>query len=194
MASAGTGTDDNLSKTRQIGLTLACGALYGVIALPALWQNNLSRPDLMMALLLGCVLASLSAIDVITYRLPDVLTMPLALAGLAACAYFSPEDVAWRGLAALVGFAMLYAVSAFYRSRRGKDGLGLGDAKLFAATGAWVGLDGLPSVLLVASATALTGAVAAMLVGFHVRGETRIPFGPFIALGTWLVWLYGPFI
>jgi len=79
----------------------------------------------------------------------------------------------------------------FYRWR-GVHGLGLGDAKLFAASGAWVGLDGMASVLVLASGSALVIALLVPLLGVSVARDTRIPFGPFLAGGTWLVWLYGP--
>ena len=78
-----------------------------------------------------------------------------------------------------------------YSRLRGRDGLGLGDAKLFAASGAWLGLEGLPAVLLVACGAAI---VALLVDGLAIAGlsaTTRIPFGPFLAFGTWIVWLYG---
>src|SRR3546814_16185239 len=52
---------------------------------------------------------------------------------------------------ALLGFALLAGLGFFYRRWRGRDGLGLGDAKLAAAGGAWLGWAALPSILLLAS-------------------------------------------
>ena len=62
------------------------------------------------------------------------------------------------------------------------------------SSGAWLGLDGLPSVLLIASLTALLFAGGAHLSGHKVEAGTRVAFGPFLAFGTWIVWLYGPLI
>jgi leader peptidase (prepilin peptidase) / N-methyltransferase len=68
----------------------------------------------------------------------------------------------------------------------------LGDAKLFSAAGAWVGLEGLPSVLLCASVIAIAFAGVARAGGETVTAVTRIPFGPYLAFGFWIVWIYGP--
>lgn len=70
--------------------------------------------------------------------------------------------------------------------------LGLGDAKLFAAAGAWLSLEGLPSVMVWASCAALLGVLVAIHLRQPVEATTRVPFGPFLAFGFWVVWLYGP--
>jgi leader peptidase (prepilin peptidase) / N-methyltransferase len=75
---------------------------------------------------------------------------------------------------------------------RGQAGLGLGDAKLFAAAGAWAGLEGLASVLLYGSLAALVWAGFWAIRGHEVSRTTRLAFGPFLAIGLWWVWLYGP--
>jgi len=141
---------------------------------------------------LGWILLALSAMDFRTMLLSDVLNMALALGGLAATLTFAPERI-WLHLAAgalaLTAFAL---IGWGYVRWRGKSGLGFGDAKLFGAAGLWVGPEGAVSVLLVASFSALTVAVAALMLGKRLARDTAIPFGPFIALGLWLVWLYGP--
>ena len=79
-----------------------------------------------------------------------------------------------------------------YERLRSRPGLGLGDAKLLAAAGAWLGLEALPSVLLVATGTALFCVGMAVLLGKRITATSRIPFGPFLATAFWIVWLYGP--
>ncbi len=79
-----------------------------------------------------------------------------------------------------------------YHRYRGLDGLGLGDAKLFAAAGAWVGAEGLSTVLLMACGSALVAALVWQQFDKSMDGQTAIPFGPFLAFGFWVVWLYGP--
>ena len=133
----------------------------------------------------------LSVIDLRSGRLPDLLTIPLLLAGLAASALLRLDDLPMRILAAMVGFAALYAAGEVYRRLRDRPGIGLGDAKLLAASGAWLGLGGLPSVVLIACAGGLLGALILAAMGRSVGLATRIPFGPFLAFGTWVVWLYG---
>ena len=76
-----------------------------------------------------------------------------------------------------------------YRKVRGRDGLGAGDAKLLAAAGAWVGASGLPQVILFAAVAGLVAAACLRLAGVRLGAASALPFGPFLALATWLVWL-----
>ena len=82
-------------------------------------------------------------------------------------------------------------MSWLYRRWRGRDGLGLGDAKLLAASGAWLGLEGIAPTLLAASLSGLAAALIGHVAGRPIAAETRVPFGPFLAGATWLIWLYG---
>jgi leader peptidase (prepilin peptidase)/N-methyltransferase len=68
----------------------------------------------------------------------------------------------------------------------------LGDAKLLAASGAWVSWTGLPSVVLIAALAGLVFAVIRARRGGGIEAAARVPFGTFLCLGTWIVWLYGP--
>ena len=77
-----------------------------------------------------------------------------------------------------------------YRRLRGREGMGLGDAKLLGAAGAWVGWQGLAGVLLIAAVTGLATAVVLRRTSL----SDALPFGPFLALGIWLTWLYGPLV
>jgi leader peptidase (prepilin peptidase)/N-methyltransferase len=141
---------------------------------------------------LGWTLLTLAWIDWRDMLLPDMLTLPLLLAGLACSLFLEPDALLDHTLAAVLAFALLEGVALLYRRLRGIDGLGGGDAKLFAAAGAWCGLAALPAVLLGSALTGLALAAGLRLVGQRVTRETRIPFGPCIALAFWLVWLYGP--
>jgi leader peptidase (prepilin peptidase)/N-methyltransferase len=76
---------------------------------------------------------------------------------------------------------------------RHRAGLGLGDAKLFAAAGAWLGPAGLPSVLVWACGAALIAVAIHSIRGQTLSRTSRIAFGPFLAFGFWIVWLFGPF-
>lgn len=96
----------------------------------------------------------------------------------------------------MVGFAVFAFIAKLYRRIRGRDGLGLGDAKLLGALGAWVGWQGLPTVVLYAAGAGLLWALARSLVRpgrfKPLDPKQRLPFGPFLCLAGWLVWLYGP--
>lgn len=142
--------------------------------------------------LLGCALLALAWIDLRCWLLPDAITLPLLAAGLAAALALAPDDLPDRAAGAAIGYLALAAAAWFYRRMRGSEGLGRGDAKLFAAAGAWVGASGLPSVLFAAAAAGLLATVGMRLAGHAVRRDTALPFGPFLALATWLIWLFGP--
>jgi leader peptidase (prepilin peptidase)/N-methyltransferase len=142
--------------------------------------------------LLGWFLVTLGWIDMRDWLLPDILTLPLIVAGLAAAALFAPQDLFDRAAGAAAGFASLWLISAIYLRLRGYEGLGRGDAKLLAAGGAWVGLWCLPSVVAGAAVGALIVAAGSMLAGVRLGRRSALPFGPFLALAIWLVWLFGP--
>ena len=168
-------------------------ALQGLISAPLLLTDTM-LPPLAASALLAIFLAVLSAIDWRDFRLPDVLTLPLLGAGLVLAALASHEAFIWAIVSALVGGGALYAVGWIYRRYRGRTGLGLGDVKLFAGAGAWVGAEGLAAVLLVACVTALAAALTWRLRKGEIDPQRAIPFGPFIDLGLWVVWLYGPLV
>ena len=140
--------------------------------------------------LLGWWLLALGWIDLRCWLLPDTLTLPLILVGLAAAAALEPEQLLDRALASVLGYAVLRGIAWAYRRLRRRDGLGHGDAKLFAAAGAWLGTAPLPQVILLAAPLGLLAAPA--LAGLRLRAHSAVPFGPFLALAIWILWLFGP--
>ena len=138
---------------------------------------------------LGWWLLALGWIDARFWLLPDLLTLPLVMAGLAASWAFEPEALAGRALGAALGYLALRAVALAYRALRGREGLGAGDAKLLAAAGAWVGARALPQVILLAALAGLVAAGCLRLAGTRLGARSALPFGPFLALATWLIWL-----
>jgi leader peptidase (prepilin peptidase) / N-methyltransferase len=123
--------------------------------------------------------------------LADGLTIGLAVAGLCVAAGWSQVPFFGHALGALIGPTGLYVINLVYRHLRGRDGLGLGDVKLMAGAGAWLGWQGLPSMLLYSTMAALI-AVFCGLAGRNLARDTAVPFGAFICLGMWIVWLAGP--
>jgi leader peptidase (prepilin peptidase)/N-methyltransferase len=144
---------------------------------------------LLAGVVLGWTLLALSWIDLKHLRLPDVLTLPLVLLGLAATWLLDPGAAASHALGAMLGYVAFRGIALAYRRLRGRDGLGEGDAKLLAAAGAWVGPEALNSVVLAAALSGLALSLALRLRGKRLRADTLIPFGPCLAAGTWLVWL-----
>ena len=135
--------------------------------------------------ILASFLAALAWIDLKTFRLPDILTLPLTALGILQ-AWVLGTDWEASLIGAIIGYAGFVALETGFRHLRGKEGLGRGDAKLLAAGGAWCGWMGLPFIVLIASGF---GLLAALLPSVRKSAENgRIPFGPFLALGIFMVW------
>ena len=140
------------------------------------------------AMLLGWTLIVLSTFDIIAFVLPDFLTYALALGGVGVAASGGTALESAEGF--LAGGASLLLVKWIYRLVAKRDGLGLGDVKLFAAAGAWVGCEGLPQVLLMASMLGL-GFAALYSSGpkssFLIR---KLPFGAALCAALWMTWMW----
>jgi len=134
-------------------------------------------------LVLIAALIQLARIDWATHRLPNIITLPLIAAGLL-WAFGTAEDFYPHLLGAALGYGVFWAVEVLYRLIRKRDGLGRGDAKLLAAGGAWCGAWALPAIVLIASVSALI-----YILPKGEQRDTRIPFGPFLAIGIGAVWL-----
>ena len=133
---------------------------------------------------------ALALIDLEHQILPDVMTYPAIVFGLAF-SYFGGFTFFLDSIAgALVGAALPTAVILLYRWLRGIDGMGWGDVKYLAAIGAVVGLHGCLNVLVGA---AVIGALVGGILIAVGRGssKTALPFGTFLAAAV-IVWLYLP--
>lgn len=142
--------------------------------------------------MLGWQLLLIALIDAEHFWLPDELTFPLIATGIGAAALIGRGWPVDQMIGAVAAFAILWGIAWAYRAWRKRDGLGGGDPFLFAGAGAWVGWIGLPSVLLWACAVGFSLVAARLIVRRRVRGDDRLPFGTLLAVGIWLVWLYGP--
>jgi len=136
----------------------------------------------------------LAFIDIDTKRLPDVITLPgIAVFFLGA---FAAHDVSWkeRAIGIAAGYLFFRLIADFYYYVLKREGLGLGDGKLFAMIGAVFGWRALPIVLFVAS---ILGSVVSIpiLVASRKNADApslrriQVPFGPFLAAGA-LVYLF----
>lgn len=142
--------------------------------------------------LLGLALLVAAAIDLKTYRLPDMITLPTLVAGVCAASLHGIESIAAASLGAIAGYLFLAGVAALYRRIRAADGLGLGDAKLFAAGGAWLGWEGLaPALLIGTSVTVLALTLWAFWSKASLDGKVAVPFGPGLAVGIFTAALGG---
>ncbi len=180
-----------------------CGApidrFYPAIELAALavplWAASETTGWVLWAsCILGWCLLTLAAMDMRSMVLADSLTLPLVAAGLAVSWALGTETLYDAAAGAALGFLSFALIGWLYRRLRGREGLGLGDAKLLAAAGAWLTWQALPSVVALAALTGLATALARSLVRHSLPVGERLPFGPHLAAATWLVWLYGPVV
>ncbi len=180
-----------------------CGApvdrLYPAIELAALavplWAASETTGWVLWAsCILGWCLLTLAAMDMRSMVLTDSLTLPLVAAGLAVSWALGTGTLYDAAAGAALGFLSFALIGWLYRRLRGREGLGLGDAKLLAAAGAWLTWPALPSVVALAALTGLATALARSLVRQSLPVGERLPFGPHLGAATWLVWLYGPVV
>jgi len=142
------------------------------------------------SLLLFFNLWVLACYDLTSFRLPNLLTLTLFITGAMYVAT-SPSLFIWdHVIGAAVGLVFFPAVNAIYKLVRGRDGIGIGDAKLLAGIGMWLGWALLPPVLLMASIAGLVYGGGLALASKQPVATSKIPFGPFLCLGAWMAWLY----
>jgi leader peptidase (prepilin peptidase)/N-methyltransferase len=171
---------------------LATAAAFAAVA----WHFGFGLPA-GLALVLTAYLIAMTGIDIDRQLLPDVLTIPLMWIALIASLAYAPGDpsppVALRDavIGAVAGYVFLWLVFQLFRLVTGKEGMGYGDFKLFAAIGAWLGWQMLPLVLLLA---AFVGAAVglAMMAARRLGRGVPIPFGPYLAGAAWIALLWGP--
>lgn len=163
--------------------------LGGAIAVLFAWRYGYSV-QLAAGLVFGWALLALTFIDLDTQLLPDDITLPLLWAGLLVNAFGTFIDPRSAVLGAAGGYLILWSVYWAFRLIMKKEGMGYGDFKLLAAIGAWTGWQALPFVVVVSAALgAVIGSIGLWLAK---RGaDTRIPFGPYLALGGIVGLLWG---
>ena len=129
------------------------------------------------------VLVCLAYIDLRTFRLPDAITLPLILSGLFFNGFCQERFIPFHdsAIGAILGYASLWLLNSLYRLTKKQDGIGMGDAKLLAALGAWLGWLSLPGILLMASLTGLIGGFI-WLQWNKQNHRSAFPFGPFLAI------------
>jgi leader peptidase (prepilin peptidase) / N-methyltransferase len=171
----------------------ACVALAVLAALTAAaW---LPVPVAILTLVLTFGVAAITICDARHFIIPDALSLPAIPAGVFAFWLIQGGDgvqaIMLSSLGALLGGGSLYLIKAGYEYLTGNEGLGLGDVKLLAAGGAWLGPGYLAATLLLASFAALVAVLMAIIGKRGISRKTPLPFGAFLAPAIWLVWIYG---
>ena len=140
----------------------------------------------------SAILVALAFIDWDTTLLPDDLTLPLLWAGLLASALQWIEVPLFSAvMGAVAGYLSLWLVYWGFKLATGKEGMGYGDFKLFAALGAWFGWQALVPLILIASVVGAIVGIALKLAS-SLREGGYVPFGPFLAGAGFLGMVFGP--
>jgi leader peptidase (prepilin peptidase) / N-methyltransferase len=168
----------------------------GLLSAWVAWHFGFGTPAA-CALLVTWALIALTGIDIDHQLLPDNVTLPLMWSGLMAAVVIgpianSPLPVSARDaiIGAAAGYVSLWLVYHAFRLITGKEGMGYGDFKLFAALGAWLGWKLLPLVILLSAGSGATLGILMIVL----RGRDRaapMPFGPYLAAAGWLALMYG---
>jgi leader peptidase (prepilin peptidase) / N-methyltransferase len=166
---------------------LATGALFAWCG----WTWGLSAAALAWCAFSATIVA-LAMIDWDTTLLPDDLTLPLLWGGMVVASLqigtVSLSSSVWG---AVGGYLSLWLIYWAFKLLTGKEGMGYGDFKLFAALGAWFGWQALVPVILMAS---VIGAIVGIAMKFStgLREGGYVPFGPFLAGAGITAMIFGP--
>jgi len=159
-------------------------ALFVLVA----WLTPIG-PLLFARLLLVCILVSLFGIDLEHQILPNSITLPGIVAGLIFSAV-APPGLKDALIGVLVGGGVLYAIAGGYYLWRREEGMGMGDVKMLAMIGGFLGWK---AVLVTLVLSSFSGAIIGVLLMSLQKGDMKfaLPFGTFLALGALAAMLAG---
>lgn len=192
------------------------------LGLAALYLHlNFAPLDALARLALCAALFAVSWVDLDWRIIPDVISLPGIAVGLAAASLVMP-DIGWRdslyGVA--LGGGLFYAVGEVYRWLRGREGMGMGDVKLLAMIGSFLGWQGVIFTIFIGLSLGAVGGIILGLLGWqpgvpemeelgdgsgagastdseaeHVPEgllQTPVPFGPFLSVAAGIFALFQP--
>ena len=161
--------------------------IMGLLSLGLFLKFGLS-PQYFLFFLFSAALVIISFIDLQHQIIPDIISLPGIIIGLAVSFVFI--HIGWMDsmIGIIAGGGSLYIVAFVFERLTGKEGMGGGDVKLLAMIGAWMGWRGLLFIILLSS---LTGTVIGSISLLAARKglKAKIPFGPFLSLGA-LIYLF----
>ena len=165
-------------------------SITGLLSL-ALFLKAGASLEYLFLLLFRALLMAIAFIDLQHKIIPDVLSLPGIILGFVF-SLLPFSSLSWLdsmiGIVGGGGFLLLVGLA--FEKMTGREGMGMGDVKMLAMIGAWMGWRALLFIILLSSlAGSLIGGTLLLLSRQGVR--TRIPFGPFLALGTLIYLFFG---
>ena len=165
-------------------------ALTGLLFAGVVYRYGVG-PMTVPMLLFVWALVVITFIDFDHRIIPDVISIPGTIVGLAVSFLPGLPDPVDALIGSLAGAGFLFLILYAYEKIMGDEGMGMGDVKLMAMIGAFLGWQALPVTIMVSSLTgSLTGVGFALVKGEPVR-KFPVPFGPFLALGALVHLFYG---
>lgn len=151
----------------------------------ALYARYGLSPQYFLLLSFSASLIIVSFIDLGHQIIPDIISLPGILVGLATISVFKLNGISWKDslIGIIVGGGSLLLISILFEWLRGKEGMGMGDVKLLAMIGAWMGYLALPYIVLISSLAGILIGGGSLLLN-HRKFSEKIPYGPFLVLGT----------
>lgn len=168
---------------------VALAAMVFVFVVP-LYLMTVTQQPLYYTAALYLNIAALSFYDFREFRLPNILNATFLLLTTVISYTSGLYAFEYHIIGAVVGFLALFLLNLVYRKIRGRDGMGMGDAKLLAGIGMLVGWPNLPIILSIASILGLGYALARFGTSKVNLTITHIPFGPFLGFSAFSFWLY----
>lgn len=180
-----------VSRVSSSPLTLAGWAAVGLCTIVV---SVLTQPGLpgILGAGLALVMIAIAVIDARHFLIPNELVLSGLVLGLGAAAAQPGRwaaNVAGAAGRGLVVALLFLAFRTLYRQLRGREGIGLGDVKLAAVAGAWLGWTAVALAIDIAALSALAAVLLDTLRGRKFTATTRVPFGLFFAPAIWLAWL-----
>ena len=146
----------------------------------------------LLLIILAIIFIIIFFIDLKHFIIPNSLTFPLMVLGFIKSFIPNLDEIFPNYIDSLIGglfgYGIIWSIIFFYKQVRKKDGMGLGDAKLFAVIGFWFGWISIPFVIFLSSIIALLSVIPDLIKNSK-KMTTQIPFGPYIIIGT-LVYLF----
>ncbi|HMS61027.1 MAG TPA: prepilin peptidase [Solirubrobacteraceae bacterium] len=166
---------------RYPAVELATGLLFGLVAAT---QDETIR--IVLGLLLVTTLVPVTLIDLDTRRIPNAITLPSAIAALAAGLALDIDVVPEQLIAGAAAFAFFFIAASLY-----PRGMGMGDVKLAGVLGLYLGRAVAPAIFIALITGVVVGVVIIARVGQAAGRKTAVPFGPFLALGGIVAFFVG---
>ena len=178
---------------------MATGFGFLLILAGSLWlaPAGSDEPGLLFgvrALVLFLGLISLVWFDVRQFRLPNTLTLALAVAGLLFSAFWGKPEFASALCAGFIGYGLIWGLNWLFRRIWQRDGVGMGDAKLLAVGGIWLGLLSLAPLLMLASGIGILQLLFSRIILASTSEEAvqnaPVPFGFALAIAIWVLFSF----